>query len=277
MQSRQVENEVTATAMKKLKDQLHIEDDGELVIIRKKACCLCDTLLDHRNSSAISLKKLVSKAWLQKSKLPLDMVKFFKDEYTIPEERCSMLSPSQRELLSRHPLSPRTVITVENRTPMLSICKPCRSSHQKPHNCIIQIPIGSEPDIIASLNEAELGLVSFGTITGHVFHIYAGSHKSIKTWHQIPINNVAHTVGNLNCLTEAGVPPSMHCFLSGSFTSHQKFLVKESIAINRDKVIQASIHASIYVFIFWQTDGACFRFITTRDPTTPRMNNHHES
>ena len=156
MRSRQVENEATASASatKKLKDQLHIEDDGDLVTIRKKACCLCDPLLDHRNSSVISLKKLVSKTWLQKSKLPPDMVKFFKDEYSIPGEKCYMLSPSHRELLSRHPLSPRTVITFDNRTTMLSICKSCRSSNQKPHNCIIQIPIGSEPDIIASLNEA---------------------------------------------------------------------------------------------------------------------------
>lgn len=40
-------------------------------------------------------------------------------------------------------------------------------------------------------------------------------------------------------LREAGMATSMYCFLSGSFTSHQKILAKQSVAIDRDKVIRA--------------------------------------
>jgi hypothetical protein len=114
----------------------------------------------------------------------------------------------------------------------------------------MNIPIGNEPLALSCLNDAELALVSLGRVSGHMFHIFAGSHKSIKTFHQIHVNNVGHIMGAINLLDSVGrlptidenvVPPltvetevlpletdvaqrnpGIYCILSGPFTRFQK-------------------------------------------------------
>ena len=239
MRSKAWINEKTMSVRRKIAERLHKEDDGASVTVMKKACCICDTMLDHRNSTVKSLDSLCKRNWLQKNGNKLAPLLFYKDNYTIPESRCKMLSPNQKDKISKLCISPRSVVIMEKNTPFLSFCKECYNAKGMPAKAIKNIPIGSEPPVIAVLNDAELALVSRGRVSGHMFHIFAGAHKTIRTYHQVHVHNVGHTIAALSFCQDINVRPEISCILSGPFTPDQKTIARKSVSIDTGKVIAA--------------------------------------
>lgn len=267
---------------------------GSSMTLMKKACCCCDVLLDHRNSTVIELIKLANKKWLKPDESDPASEEFYKREYCLPKSRCKELSQPQRNKLATICVSPRSAIVMDNKTAYLSICQECVNTKKgRPKKSFMNIPIGSEPPVLANLNDAELALVSLGRISGHVFHIFAGSHKTIKTFHQIHVNNVGHTMGAVSLLHSANrltaipeheelgemgeaedtpemveteavpIRPDIYCILSGPFTPHQKSVALKSVAIDTGKIIAA--------FEWLKANNALYADVVVPDSTTIPM------
>ena len=212
-----------------------IEND---VILRKKACCVCDILLDGRDCSTISIERLTSRAWQKKAKTSTTRV-FCKSEYRLPVERSALLSREELKMLNKITISCRSVVSDENGEKMLSICSSCKNAKDLPKYSIMNIPIGEEPPELACLTDVELALISKGKLNGHIFHMFAGCHKSIQTWHQLHVNNIGHTVGAMNAIESVGVENEIYCILAGPFTTNQRALALRSSKIDTHKVIRA--------------------------------------
>jgi hypothetical protein len=139
-------NRIREAVKTKRAKSLFVDMDGASVVAKKKACCICNTQLDHRNAATISLKALSERNWFTPDS-SLDVpVPFFKREYQVPADITSRLSTEERRLLSKVIISPRTCFERKNQSLNLSICNSCHKSKVKPQKSIVNIPIGREPE-----------------------------------------------------------------------------------------------------------------------------------
>jgi hypothetical protein len=76
-----------------------------------------------------------------------------------------------------------------------------------------------------------------GRVSRHIFTIYGGAHKSMKTWHKMYVNDVSHTIAALNTLEVAIARPTIFCVLSGPFTPQQKAKALRIVAIHSRSTI----------------------------------------
>lgn len=208
-------------------------------------CICCNEYLSLQSKAFIeerllqsSIQRLIPKDAL----LPID------DEilryYQLPSEHC-------KQWMDGALLAPNTTVCNDASETRYSCCRSCKrsletySKYDNPPRTAIAngFFVGTCPNVLSSLNDAERLLISVNRNHSHVFSFFAGQHKSIRGFHtyfETTPMMTRHAIEDANQVS----PMRVACVLSGPFTSNQKQLVEESMHISPMKMLDAFLWLS---------------------------------
>jgi hypothetical protein len=232
------------TIKSQLKESVHTTyDDKGKRIDRGRVCCCCDILLNSASLSKISLKALRRKRW---AKAPKNIEQNILQHYTYNAQHINV-SNKIKENIQKLFISPRTNAYVERNTnrPVtedniyFDLCHSCEEAEGIPKLCLHSLPIGEPPKVITDLSNVELALICQGRASTHTFQIFAGCHTSMRTWHQIYFQDVAHIEASMLRMDEMHIPDNIYCALCGPFTKQQHKDAMKMVKIDRRKILLA--------------------------------------
>ena len=223
-------------------------------MLKCNICAVCDELITVSNPCRMialnTFESVLEKCKAEKCNL--DAVY----EKTNIAAHCTVVSCKR---LERFALSPHTHVDEEGGRSNVLTCKECYDSLTENQRKKIVSPkkamwrnllVGGAPDELTCLTPIELSLVSANRIHTHAFVMHANVHDGICGYHSMFENRNEKTMGDIQCLLDAGLRGEILCVVCGPFDKIQFENIEQHFKVRPEKVITA--------FEWLKTNNHCY-------------------
>lgn len=218
-------------------------------------CCVCDTSpkagTEFNWIYIDTMEKYAQDTRMHRSILANVYPMMLLNQYKV--SHCLLLEP--------YVLSPNSIMNKADET--IAICLHCNNHfeslgklrrqdrrHPPPRAIVMGYMVGEAPELLKSLNEVELALLSTVRTTCQTWIFFGGAHRQIQGWHTFYENSPGSIIGHVQNLASAGVAGHLLFVLCGPFTSDQKALLRKQTFVNVEKLIEAFTWLKCNNFIY---------------------------